>query len=82
MGNGMGQERQLTKSKTTMNTEPTIEPLPPGTTTCNGNECKSRAFEWEQIHGMRMVRMIDGHEVYSVRCPKCGNHQTVLKANP
>jgi hypothetical protein len=56
-----------------------IKHLPSGTTSCGKKTCKSAPYEWEQIHGMRMVRSVDGTDVYFVRCPKCGNHETILK---
>lgn len=56
-----------------------LQHLQSGTTTCNKRSCKSAPYEWEQIYGMRMVRCVDGMDVYSVRCPVCGIHQTILK---
>jgi predicted nucleic-acid-binding Zn-ribbon protein len=70
--------RYVVQPKKTMNTND-IEHLPAGTTTCPRKKCKSQPFEWEQIHGMRMIRSVEGSEVYHVRCAKCGSHYTVLK---
>jgi hypothetical protein len=70
--------RYVVQSEKTMKTND-IKHLSAGAMECPVKSCNRQPFEWEQIHGMRMVRSVEGVDVYHVRCPKCGSHYTVLK---